>query len=163
MSTRRRAAGDARVRARRGFTMLEMTVILVMAGILVSIASAPLASYLERISARRAAEVFGRDLTLARAMSLRGRESVTVKFSETSLLYSVRTASGRVLATRRFGTGGNMKLSSVDLALPGDSIAFSSRGVGGISSSLGTATFTAGTARYRVQFNPMGAAKVTRL
>jgi Tfp pilus assembly protein FimT len=139
-----------------------MTVVLVIAGVLISIASGPLASYNQRMSARRAAEVFAMDLTLARSRSLRAREWVSVKFNETALTYTVRSQSGTVLADRRL-TGQKVKLSAIDLALPGDSVAFSSRGVGNITTSLGTATFTAGSVRYRVQFNPMGSAKVTRL
>jgi prepilin-type N-terminal cleavage/methylation domain-containing protein len=149
--------------ARGGFTLLEITVVLVAAGILLSIASAPLASYNQRAAARRAAEVFAMDLTRARARALRNREWVSVKLSEASLTYTVRTQSGAVLVTRRFGEGQTINLSAIDLALPGDSIGFSSRGVGNIATSTGTATFTAGSIRYRVQFNPMGAAKVNRL
>jgi Tfp pilus assembly protein FimT len=138
-----------------------MTVVLVIAGILISIASGPLASYNQRLSARRAAEVFAMDLTLARSRSLRNREWVSVKFNEVARTYMVRTQSGLVIADRRL-TGQKVKLSAIDLALPGDSIAFSSRGVGNVTTSLGTATFTAGSFRYRVQFNPMGSTRVTR-
>jgi prepilin-type N-terminal cleavage/methylation domain-containing protein len=152
-----------RATARRGFTLLEITVVLVAAGVLLSIASAPLANYNQRASARRAAEVFAMDLTRARARALRNREWVSVKLTEASLTYTVRTQSGAVLVTRRFGEGQTINLSAIDLALPGDSIGFSSRGVGNISTSTGTATFTAGSIRYRVQFNPMGSAKVNRL
>jgi hypothetical protein len=100
---------------------------------------------------------------LARAISLRGREVVTVKFNEAARSYTVTTASGRELASRRFDGTGDLTLSSVDLALTGDSIAFSGRGVGSLSASVGLARFQAGTVTYQVQFNPMASSKVSRL
>jgi hypothetical protein len=97
-------------------------------------------------------------------MAVRGRETVTITFYESNKWYKVSTASGRELARRRFGATQEVNLSAVDLALTGDSVRFSTRGVGNLSgSTLGTATFTAGNVAYRVQFNSMGASKVGEL
>ena len=159
--------GDRPVRARRraGFTMLEMTTALVLAAVMLSIAGSVFSKYQERVSARRAAEIFARDLTMARAMAVRSREVVTVRFNESGLIYTVTTASGRQLANRRYNSAaGDVRLSAMDLALSGDTLAFSSRGIGSMTgSALGSATFRAGKITYRVQFNTMGAAKMAPL
>ena len=96
-------------------------------------------------------------------MAVRGREDVVVQFYESSRWYDVTTASGRTLATRRFGVDADINLSAVDLELPGDSVAFSGRGIATLSGSLGTASFTAGVTTYQVSFNSMGASQVGEL
>src|SRR5688500_15058776 len=116
-----------------------------------------------RMAARRAAQVFSRDLALARSMAVRGREKVTIHFYESTKWYEVNTASGRTLATRRFGADGDVSLNSVAFDQPGDSLVFSSRGVGTISGSLGTASFSAGGITYQVSFNGIGASQVGEL
>jgi Tfp pilus assembly protein FimT len=144
--------------------MMEMTAVLVIGAIMLSISMHALSGYNERLSARRAAEVFSRDLTLARAMAVRSRENVVVKFNEAARTYTVRTASGRELANRRYGSAkGDLQLTAMDLVLPGDSLAFSARGLGTLANTLGTATFRGGRTTWRVQFNPMGASKLSPL
>lgn len=141
--------------------MLEMSIVLVIGLVLLSITVGTMTHYNERTSARRAAQVFARDLTLARSTAVRGRETVTIQFYESAKWYSVTTATGRELARRRFGATQEVPLSAVAVDLAGDSVRFSNRGVGNLSgSTLGTATFTAGNVAYQVQFNSMGASKV---
>lgn len=143
--------------------MLEMAVVLVIAMVLSTSAGIALSTANTRMAARRAAQVFSRDLALARSSAVRGREKVTIKFSESSRWYEVRSASGRAIATRRFGADEDVNLSSLALDTPGDSLVFSSRGVGTISGSLGTASFTAGGITYQVSFNALGASRVGEL
>jgi Tfp pilus assembly protein FimT len=137
-----------------------MVVVLVIATTLLAVAAASFTDYNERSSARRAAQVFARDLALARSMAVRGREPVTIYFDETGKAYAVLTATGRQLALRRFGEAGDVALSALNLQTTGDSLRFSPRGVGTLSGALGTAVFTAGNISYRVQFNSMGASTV---
>jgi prepilin-type N-terminal cleavage/methylation domain-containing protein len=146
---------------REGFTLLELVVVVAIAAILLSLAVGAFSGYNERSAARRAAQVFARDLALARSMAVRGREAVVIRFYEGSQWYEVTTASGRQLARRRFGPDGDVNLSAVDLDLAGDSLKFSNRGVGDLAGdSIGTATFTAGPTGYQVNFNSMGVSKV---
>lgn len=147
-----------------GFTVLEVTVVMIIAVVMLSITAAAFAHYNETTSANRAALVFAKDLTLARSMAVRGRQTVTVKFYENNLRYLVTTSDGRELARRQFGSTGDVSLSAATLELTGDSVQFSARGVGNLGgSSLGTATFTAGNVAYQVTFNSMGASKVGAL
>jgi prepilin-type N-terminal cleavage/methylation domain-containing protein len=147
-----------------GFTILEMVVVLVIASVLLAIAAATFSEYNERTSARRAAQVFARDLGMARSMAVRGRETVTVKFDEGGKWYSVTTATGRQLALRRFGTTREVSLSAISIDMTGDSVQFSARGAAYLSgATLGNAVFTAGDIAYKVQFNSMGASSVGEL
>ena len=140
-----------------------MVVVLLIATTLLGVAAASFTDYNERTSARRAAQVFARDLALARSMAVRGREPVTIKFDESGKGYLVTTAGGRVLARRLFGVSAAVALSAVNLNLTGDSLRFSARGVGTLSGTLGTAVFTAGNVAYQVQFNSLGASTVGEL
>ena len=143
----------------RGFTLIELTVVVAIAAVMLSLGIAAFSGYNERTSARRAAQVFARDLALARSTAVRGRERVVIRFYETTRWYEVSTASGRELATRRFGADGDVPLSVVDLDMPGDTLSFSNRGMGdlsGLGAAVGTATFTSGNVAYEVQFNSYG-------
>lgn len=146
-----------------GFTFLEMMVVLILAGAALAIGLFTFTRYNERTAARHAAELFARDLTLARSTAARSREDVAVRFYEVSRWYTITSSSGRELTRRRYGTGGDIRLQSLDLALPGDSLVFDARGVAdlsGAAGSLGEATFTAGPTSYTVYFNALGSSKL---
>lgn len=149
---------------RRGFTLLEMTVILLLSGVTLGYAAVTFSDYARRASAQRAAQIFARDLVLARSSALRARAPVVVRFYESSRWYAVvMQQSGAEVVRRRFGTNGDIDLSSIDLYMGGDTVLFNRRGVASLSNafgSLGEARFTAGTVRFDVTFNAMGASKV---
>ena len=161
--------GAGAVRARggsRGFTLLELMIVLVLSGLMLGWAGLTFSGYFQRSSAKRAAQVFSRDLVLARSAALRARENVVIRFYPSSRWYQVITQNtGTELARRRFGVSADVSLSAVDLMLRGDTVVFSSRGVADLSGisgggSLGEARFTAGGTEYSVYFNSMGASKV---
>ena len=148
---------------RRGFTLIEILVVLVLMVIFLAITALVFAGYQERTSARQAAMLFGRDLTLARSAALRGRERVTIRFDEPGQEYRVLREAGDTLFARRFSDGSDIELSQINLDLPGDSLWFDSRGIvdlSGASGSLGTAIFRAGGTTYTLSFNSMGASRV---
>ena len=163
----RRAEGSGprlrRRSARAGFTLLEMAIVLIIGGILIGMATLSFSAVNTRRSARRAAQVFSRDLALARSMAVRERQKVVVRFHESALAYEVETASGREVVSRRFGPDYDVDLDGLTLGETGDSIVFSNRGIATLGGALGTATFQAGSARYAVTFNGMGAAQVGAL
>jgi len=77
--------------------------------------------------------------------------------------------SATELVRRRFGVGGDVGLSGINLIFTGDSVVFSARGVVDLSNvetgtkcaaSLGEAHFVLGASDYVVCFNRMGASKV---
>jgi Tfp pilus assembly protein FimT len=140
-----------------------MAIVLIIGGVLMGMATLTFSTVHTRQSARRAAQVFARDLALARSMAVRGREKVVIRFDEAGLRYEVETGSGRELANRRFGPDEDVDLDGITLGETGDSVVFSSRGIAALGASLGTATFSAGSATYEVAFNGMGAARVGEL
>lgn len=163
MSTERRGAVAM---GRRGFTLLELTIVLVMAAAVIGFAGLTFSGYFQRSSARRAAQVFARDLSFARSSALRAREDVVVRFFESSRWYQiVALDSGTELVRRRFGVNADVDLSAISLELRGDTLLVSSRGVVDLSNisggaTLGEARFAAGATEYSVFFNSMGASKV---
>jgi len=147
----------------RGFTLIEVLVVLVLMVILLAITALVFGGYQERTSARQAAILFGRDLTLARSAALRGRERVTIRFDEPGQEYQALREAGDTLFVRRYSDGSDIELSQINLDLPGDSLWFDSRGVvdlSGASGSLGNAIFRAGGTTYTLFFNSMGASRV---
>lgn len=147
-----------------GFTLIELTVVVSIGAIVVTIGTLAFSGYFQRNSARSAAQVFAQDLVAARGYAVRTQEPVVVRFYETNLWYEVRSqVTGTEIARRRFGTNADIDLSAVTLDTSGDSLVFSARGIAnmtGVSGPLGTATFSSGAVTYTVSFNGMGASKI---
>lgn len=148
----------------RGFTLIELTVVVVIAAVTLTLGGLFFSGYFQRSSARRAAQVFAQDLLAARAFAVRSQEPVVIRFYEGSLWYEVESQSTATeIARRRFGTGGDIDLSAVTLDVAGDSLVFNARGLAdmsGAGGALGTATFSSGAVTYTVSFNGMGASKI---
>ena len=158
------------VRGPHDFTLLELTIVLVLAGLTMGFAGLTFSGYFQRSGARRAAQVFARDLSLARSQAIRAREEVVIRFKEGSRWYQVvardsDTGTETELVRRRFGVNADVELSAINLQFKGDSVVFSARGVADLdgiqgNGALGEAEFTAGAVEYAVFFNSLGASKV---
>ena len=160
----KRATGVIPGREARGFTLIELVVVLILAGVTLAVANGGLTGYTQRIAAHHAAQLFVRDLSLARAHAVRGREPVVIRFFESGRWYSISTMrTGRELVRRRFNVNADIGLAAIDLEIPGDTVFFTSRGIlSGVSGQLGTATFATANDTYAVSFNIMGASKVEK-
>ncbi len=160
----KRATGAIPCRAVRGFTLIELTVVLVLAGVMLGMTTGGLSRYNQKVAAHHAAQLFVRDLSLARAHSVRGREPVVIRFSESDRWYSISSmTTGRELLRRRFNIEADIGLAAIDLEIPGDSVFFTSRGIlSGVGGQLGTATFSTTAETYAVSFNIMGASRVEK-
>lgn len=140
--------------------------VLILASLTLGFAGLTFSGYFQSSSAKRAAQVFARDLVLARSAAVRAKESVVVRFYESNRWYQVvALSSGTELVRRRFGVNADVDLSAIDLKFRGDTLVFSTRGVADLSNQqvpgpLGMATFKAGTVQYTVSFNSLGASKV---
>lgn len=149
-----------------GFTLLELLIVLVLAGLTLGFAGMSFSGYFQSSSAKRAAQVFSRDLAMARSAAVRSKEPVVIRFYESSRWYQVVARdSGTELVRRRFGVNADVDLSAIDLKFRGDTVALDARGVVNLSNilgagTLGEASFQAGTSRYTVSFNSLGASKV---
>ena len=84
----------------RGVTLVEILVAMTLALVTFTAAMAISSGYLGRTTAQRAAQVFARDLVLARSSAVRSREWVSVKFDEVALSYTIRTAAGDQVVIR---------------------------------------------------------------
>ncbi len=150
---------------KRGFTLIELTVVVTIGAIVVTLGGLAFSGYFQRNSARRAAQVFAQDLVSARSFAVRSQEPVVIRFYESSLWYEVESqTTATEIARRRFtGTNADIALSAVTLDMTGDSLVFNARGIvdmSGAGGSLGTATFSSGDVTYTVSFNGMGASKI---
>ena len=151
------------MRDRRGVTLIELMVAMTLALVTLTAALAVFSGYLTRTTAQRAAQVFARDLVLARSSAVRSREWVFVKFDEVGLSYTIQTATGEQVVTRAFGDSSEVRLDSIDLQITGDSVGFDGKGIAdltGAGGPLGFANFAAGGSIYRVSFNGMGTSRV---
>ena len=164
MSARARVSG--RLGAPGGFTLLEMMIVLTISAVGLTFALLSFGGYFQRVNAEHAAQVFAQDLSLARAMAVRSREAVVIRFYEGSLWYEVEAQTSTTeVARRRFGVNADIDLSGIGLDFPGDSVVFDQRGIAdlsGIVGPLGTANFSSGAVTYTVSFNSMGASKIDR-
>lgn len=155
--------GSGRGKSRGGFSLLELVIVLVIVGVTLGIGMVGYRSYQEGTAARRAAEVFAMDLSVARSSAVRERRPVTVIFDEANLSYRIQTSEGRVIRVRDFSPGGEIRVGAISLDLDGDEVVFNGRGIAdlaGASGSLGRARFQAGSGRYEVQFNALGTARI---
>jgi len=146
-----------------GFTLMELLVVIMIMAITLTVVGFTFNRYLERTSAKRAAEMFRQDLTAARNTALRSRQRVVLDFDEAGLGYVVRLQAGDTLFDRAFDPDATVSLSGLDLQLSGDTLAFDRRGVADLSSAggpLGRAIFTAGNTSYAVSFNSMGSSRI---
>lgn len=159
----RRVGESAPARPMKGFSLLEVLVVITVTTVSLVLVGQVYARFLDRSTARRSAQLFARDLSLARANSIQIRGDVVIRFFESDLYYIVENVQGRELTRREFGSTDDLALSAMDLATPGDSIVFDGRGLldtSALGGSLGTATFAARGATYTVSFNATGASRV---
>ena len=160
---RGRGAGGSFVRRRCGFTVLELVLVLLMITLALAMSAAGYQAYLGRRAGLHASELFAQDLRLARAVARRDRKAAAIVFFERGRRYVIRKSTGEVVVERRYDAESDLSLASLDLQLPGDSLAFSGRGIADLSGadgSLGSAIFSTGSSDYEVVFNSMGASDI---
>jgi type II secretion system protein H len=152
-----------RGRSESGFTLLELLIVLVIVSITMGVGIVGYRTLQQNTAARRGAEVFAMDLTLARSSAVRERRPVAIVFEEADLRYVIRTSEGRVIRVRDFSPAGEIRLGAISVELDGDSVAFNARGISdlaGAGGPLGRARFVAGGGRYEVEFNALGTSRI---
>ena len=68
--------------SRAGFTILELLVVMALVVITLAITQQTYGLYQERTATRRAAKLFGLDLSLARSAAVQERRKVVIRFDE---------------------------------------------------------------------------------
>jgi prepilin-type N-terminal cleavage/methylation domain-containing protein len=98
----------------RGFSMLEMLMVLIVIGILVSISVPKIAQQIRHERVNRAAQVVVQDLQNGFAMAGRQRAPVRLTFTSATKTYVFSDrATGTVLLTRILATGAEYSLTSL--------------------------------------------------
>lgn len=92
------------VSPRRGFTVIELLIVLVIAGILISISANSIGQQIRRDRVVRSAAVVEGVLAEAGQLAVRRRAPVTVTLSGTTLSINDR-ASGTAIRSKNFGPG----------------------------------------------------------
>jgi prepilin-type N-terminal cleavage/methylation domain-containing protein len=95
-------------RARSAFTVIELLIVLVISGILISISANSIGQQIRRDRVLRSAAVVEGMLAEAGQVAVRRRSPVTVTLSGTSLRINDR-ATGNAIRTRNFGPGFDLR------------------------------------------------------
>lgn len=142
-----------------GFTLVEMLIVLSIVSLSLLIANNSYIAFRESSTLNRAARVIAADVGLARSYAIRNRTAVALVADEATASYVVRDATGTVYLRRAFDASSEMRLETLDVKLPGDSVAFDSRGM----LTLGTASVEVGRSggSREVDFNAIGRWRIT--
>lgn len=142
-----------------GFTLVEMLIVLSIVSLSLLIANNSYIAFRESSTLNRAARVIAADVGLARSYAIRNRTAVALVADEATASYVVRDATGTVYLRRAFDASSEMRLETLDVKLPGDSVAFNSRGM----LTLGSASVEVGRSggSREVDFNAIGRWRIT--
>lgn len=148
-----------RKQSQSGFTLVEMLIVLSIVSLSMLIANSSYIAFRESSTLNRAARVIAADVALARSYAIRNRTVVSLVADEASPSYVLRDASGTVYLNRLFDASSEMRLETLDVKLPGDSVVFNSRGM----LTLGSASVEVGRSggSRQVDFNAIGRWRIT--
>ena len=107
------------MRSPSGFTLIEMMMVIVVAGATASVVAPKVRDGVERTRVQRAASVVAGDLELAFSQAARQRKPIRVTFDGGTQSYTLTDrASGAVLFSRDFGPSSELALGSVTASAP---------------------------------------------
>lgn len=118
-----------RLRHQGGFTLLELLITLTVFGTLALVSNTAFRDFRNRTTINRAARVVAADAALVRTYAIRNRGNVSLVADEGTQSYQIRDADGNVIRARQFDGDSDLRLSSLDVRLTGDSLTFNSRGM----------------------------------
>jgi prepilin-type N-terminal cleavage/methylation domain-containing protein len=107
------------IRSRRGFTLIEMMVVVILVGVTTILVAPSVGRGVARARVRRAASIVAGDLELAFSTAARERKPVRVVFTSGTLTYTISDrVTSTVLISRDFGPGSELALTSFTASLP---------------------------------------------
>jgi type II secretory pathway pseudopilin PulG len=114
--------------SRRGISLLELTIAIVLAGILLTLT----ASGMVNLNRQQRGERLGRavlwEVSVARSFALRSGVAMALVADEAANTVTLRDEFGTVYRVSQFGPTSDYGATTLDVGTPGDSLAFSSRG-----------------------------------
>ncbi|HWP38866.1 MAG TPA: GspH/FimT family protein [Gemmatimonadales bacterium] len=138
----------------RGYTIVELLVVIVVFGVLLSIAYTRLSPALDHARVQRAATVLATDLQYAQMLAVRQREPVALVINESLKGYVIRERdTATVYRQRFFGSGTEFLLDEFTATSP-----FIEMFPNGVATA--TTTFTLGLLGYRRQVRVTRAGQV---
>jgi len=109
-------------RTRRGFTTLELLIVIVMVGILATFSLGRTSRILASWRVNRAAQAMSEELQKGFALVGRNRKPVIIRFNKARMVMSIRARTDTVYTQRSFGKESEYSLDSTDVRLvKGDS------------------------------------------
>lgn len=149
-----------RTRNQRGFTLVEMLIVLSIVSLAMLMANTSFIRFRESSTLNRAARVIAADVALTRSYAIRHRTQVALVANESTQSYVIRDAAGTVYLNRAFDISSEMLIESLDVDAAGDSVAFNERGLMSGAGSVNIDIFRNGAGR-RVQVNAVGRWRIT--
>jgi len=145
-------------RSRRGYTVIEMLLVMIIIGVIAGITYMRMAPTIGRARVRGAASVLAGDLQYAQVMAARLRTPIVVSVNSGTFSYDIQDRAGTVYRARDFGTASDYALSELT-ASPTSLEVFPNA----IAAQNATYTVGANGYRRRVTFSRAGQIRVTTL
>jgi len=143
-------------RGNRGYTMIELLVVMLIVSVVAGITYVRMQPSLERARVRGAASVLAGDLQYAQVMAARLRRPMVISMNTTALTYQIADRAGAVYRMRDLSTAGEYALGELQ-ATPATLEVFPNA----IAAQGATYTVGANGYRRRVTFSRAGQIRVT--
>jgi len=143
-------------RGNRGYTMIELLVVMLIVSVVAGITYVRMRPSLERARVRGAASVLAGDLQYAQVMAARLRRPMVISMNTTALTYQIADRAGAVYRMRDLSTAGDYALGELQ-ATPATLEVFPNA----IAAQSATYTVGANGYRRRVTFSRAGQIRVT--
>ena len=144
----------------RGFTIVEMLIVLTILSLVSLIANTSFRSFRERAILNRAARVVAADMALTRSHAIRERQNVSLVADEAGRTYAIRTANGDMLAVRILDSSSDFAIDSLNVLAAGDSITFNSRGL--LLTAFARVDVGRASGDRQVQVNGLGRSRIIK-
>jgi Tfp pilus assembly protein FimT len=145
--------------------MGELLIVIVIMGIVGAFTARGVRSFSQQQQGERTARAILWEVSVARSYALRTGGTMTLVADEAHKILTVRDDSGTVWRTTRFGPNEELNAKLIDLNTPGDTLAFSSRGICLNCNGAGATTITvdAGNRRGVVSTSILGRTELVSL